>query len=226
MSDVTILVPPVEASISSPAEASVSSPVEASASSPVEVSVSPPATENTREAPSPTLAAIGLNDQACTDPPNSEAEIHKPRGRQFEPGRSGNPNGRPKGSRNRITRALEELIDGKAEALVAKAIEKGLNGDSSMLRALLSRTVPARRARTVELELPSIETAADAPAASAAVLAACSCGEISPAEADAIMALIRTHVHIIKAMDLEARLSALATDLEAKLSTFESKQQK
>ena len=138
----------------------------------------------------------------------------KPRGRPFEPGRSGNPNGRPKGSRNRITRALEELIDGKAEALVAKAIEKALEGDSSMLRALLSRTVPARRARTVELELPSIETAADAPAASAAVLAACTCGEISPAEADAIMALIRTHVHIIGATDLEARMSAVESKLD------------
>jgi hypothetical protein len=202
-----MLVPPVEASASSPVEASVSSPVE--------VSVSPPATtENTREAPSPGWRPLGSNDQACTDPlatprANREAEIHKPRGRPFEPGRSGNPNGRPKGSRNRITRALEELIDGKAEALVAKAIAKALEGDSSMLRALLSRTVPAQRARTVELELPSIETAADAPAASAAVLAACSCGEISPAEADAIMTLIKTHVHIIEGADLEARLSAL-----------------
>jgi Family of unknown function (DUF5681) len=206
--------------IVAPVEVSASSPVEASASSPVEVSVSPPATENTREAPSAALEPTGLNDQACTDPPatphtNSEGEIHKPRGRPFERGRSGNPNGRPKGSRNRITRALEELIDGKAEALVAKAIEKALQGDSSMLRALLSRTVPAPRARTVELELPNIENAADAPAASAAVLAACSCGEISPAEADAIMALIRTHMQIIE-----------ATDLEARLSVAESKQQK
>ena len=162
-------------------------PVEASASSPVE---------------------------ASTPRADRGAGIHKPRGRPFEPGRSGNPNGRPKGSRNRITRALEELIDGKAEALVAKAIEKALEGDSSMLRALLSRTVPARRARTVELELPSIETAADAPAASAAVLAACTCGEISPAEADAIMALIRTHVHIIGATDLEARMSAVESKLD------------
>jgi hypothetical protein len=110
---------------------------------------------------------------------------------------------------------LQEQIDDKAEALMAKAIEKALEGDSSMLRALLSRTVPAQRARTVELELPTIETVADAPAASAAVLAACSCGEISPAEAEAIMALIKTHVGIIEATDLEARLSAL-----------ESKQQK
>jgi hypothetical protein len=148
-------------------------------------------------------------DPLATPRANDEAEIHKPRGRQFEAGRSGNPNGRPKGSRNRIARAFEELIDAKAEALITKAIEKALEGDASMLRTVLSRTVPAQRARTVELELPTIETVADAPAASAAVLAACSCGEISPAEAEAIMALIKTHVGIIEATDLEARLSAL-----------------
>ena len=213
MSDVIkpTLVPPVEAS--------ASSLVEASASTPVEVSVSPPATENALEAPSQALAPTGLNDRACKDPlatprANSEAEIHHTRGRPFEPGRSGNPNGRPVGSRNRIARALEELIDGKAEALVAKVIEKALEGDSSMLRALLSKTVPAQRARTVELELPSIETTADAPAASAAVLAACSCGEISPAEAEAIMALIKTHVGIIGGKDVEARLSAVESKLQ------------
>ena len=187
---------------------------------PVEVSVSPPATtENTPEAPSQALAPTGLNDRACKDPlatprANSEAEIHHTRGRPFEPGRSGNPNGRPKGARNRITRAFEELIDGKAEALVAKLIDKALQGDSSLLRALLSRTVPAQRARTVELELPRIKTAADAPAASAAVLTACSCGEISPAEAAEFMALIKTHVGIIEAAGLDARLSAVESKLQ------------
>jgi uncharacterized protein DUF5681 len=163
---------------------------------PVEVSVVPP---------------VAAADQACGDPVaaspgNSEL---KPRGRPFEPGRSGNPHGRPKGSRNLITRAVQELIDANAEELIAKAIEKGLNGDSGMQRVLLSRVIPAQRERMVELDLPSIVTAADAPAASAAVLAACSSGEISPAEAEAVMALIKTHVQNIHASDLEARVAAL-----------------
>jgi uncharacterized protein DUF5681 len=157
----------------------------------------------------PVKASASSPVEASTPRAYRGAKTHKPRGRPFEPGRSGNPNGRPKGSRNRITRALEELIDGNAEALVAKVIEKALDGDSSMLRALLNRTVPAQGTRTVELELPSIETAADAPVASAANLAACSGGEISPAEAEAMMALVKTHVHFIGAADLEARLSAV-----------------
>jgi hypothetical protein len=185
-------------------------PVETSAS-PVEVSVSPGATtENTPEGPSPS----GLHDPAgtpplATPPADSEAEKRKARGRPFERGRSGNPNGRPKGSRNHITRAVQDLIDAKAEELVAKAIEKGLKGDSGMQRVLLSRVIPAQRERMVELDLPPIETPAEAPAASAAVLSACSSGDISPSEADAIMGLIKAHVQNIQASDLEARVAAL-----------------
>jgi Family of unknown function (DUF5681) len=38
-------------------------------------------------------------------------------GGQFKPGQSGNPNGRPTGSRNRATLAIEALLEGEGEAL-------------------------------------------------------------------------------------------------------------
>jgi hypothetical protein len=113
-----------------------------------------------------------------------------------------------------MTRAVEELINDQAEELAAKAIEKALAGDSSMLRILLSRIVSAQRARTVEFELPVIKTLADASAASAAVLAASSAGEISPDEAEVFMGMIATHVSIIEKTDLEARLIAAETEEE------------
>jgi Family of unknown function (DUF5681) len=114
--------------------------------------------------------------------PSAEQSAQKQRGRPFAPGQSGNPNGRPKGARNRVTRAVEALIDGQGEALGAKAVERALQGDSTMLRALLSTLVPPRRERTVEFELPKIESAADAREASSAVIAACAAGELSPHE--------------------------------------------
>jgi hypothetical protein len=152
----------------------------------------------------------------------------KQRGRPFEPGQSGNPNGRPKGSRNRVTRAVEALINGQGEALGNKAVEMALNGDASMLRPLLNTLVPTRRDRTVEFELPKIETAADARAASAAVLAACAGGELSPSEANQIMALISTHVRTFEAAaELEAvaaakkeeQVSGRLSDAELRLLT-------
>jgi uncharacterized protein DUF5681 len=142
-------------------------------------------------------------------PSLAEKTAKKQRGRQFEPGQSGNPSGRPRGSRNRVTRALEVLIDGQAEALGAKAVEMALNGDGSMLRALLSTLVPSRRDRTVEFELPKIETAGDARKATSAVLAACAAGELSPNEASEIMGLISSHVQAIEIAELEDRIAAL-----------------
>jgi hypothetical protein len=96
-----------------------------------------------------------------------------------------------------------------SEALGAKAVEKALNGDSPMLRALLSTLVAPRRERTVEFELPKIESAADARKASSAVISACAAGELSPHEATEIMGLISTHVRTIEVAELEARLTAL-----------------
>jgi hypothetical protein len=108
-----------------------------------------------------------------------------------------------------VTQALEGLIDGQAEALGAKAVEMALNGDASMLRALLSTLVPSRRDRTVEFELPKIETAGNARKATSAVLAACAAGELSPNEASEIMGLISTHVQTIEVAELEDRIAAL-----------------
>jgi hypothetical protein len=142
-------------------------------------------------------------------PALAEKTAEKQRGRPFEPGQSGNPSGRPKGSRNRVTQAIEALIDGQGEAIGAKAVEMALKGDSSMLRAMLNTLVPRRRDRAVEFELPPVDTAADALKASSAVLAACSRGELSPNEAAEIMGLISTHVRTIEVAELETRLSAL-----------------
>ena len=49
----------------------------------------------------------------------------KSRGRPFQPG---NP-GRPPGSKNKVTRALEQLAEGQAEQVFQKVIEQALAGD-------------------------------------------------------------------------------------------------
>jgi hypothetical protein len=109
------------------------------------------------------------------------------------------------------------LIDGQGEALGAKAVEKALEGDSPMLRALLGTLVPPRRERTVEFELPKIENAADLREASSAVISACAAGELSPHEASEVMGLISTHVHAIEVGELEARVAALEKPSEKKV---------
>jgi Family of unknown function (DUF5681) len=58
---------------------------------------------------------------------------------RFQPGRSGNPSGRPRGARHRATLAAEALLDGEAAALTRKAIERALEGDATAMRLCLER---------------------------------------------------------------------------------------
>lgn len=140
---------------------------------------------------------------------DAEHTAPKQRGRPFEPGKSGNPSGRPKGSRNETTRIVEALLDGEAEELTRAAIEKAKAGDVPALRMCLERLSPPRKDAPISIELPPIATVADAQAASAAILTAVASGEISPGEGSAVMGLLVSHKMIVEATDFEARLAAL-----------------
>jgi len=127
----------------------------------------------------------------------------------FEPGQSGNPNGRPQGSRNKATIALESLLDGQAEALTQKAIDMALEGDMQALRLCLDRIYPPRKSRPIEIELPKVETAEDVQSAQAAVIEAMAGGEITPDEASTIAGVLENKRRAIETVELENRLTEL-----------------
>jgi hypothetical protein len=141
--------------------------------------------------------------------PLAENTGKKQRGRPFKAGRSGNPEGRPRGSRNKVTIAVEALLDGEAKAIVRKAVEKALEGDIAALRLCLERLLPPRRDRPVVFDIPKIEGVSDALNASSAVLTACAAGTLSPGEAVEIMGLISSHVRVLEMTEIEASLTAL-----------------
>lgn len=120
----------------------------------------------------------------------------------------GNP-GKPKGARHRITRAVEELLDGEAEGLTRKAVEMALAGDTTALRLCMERICPARKDAPVKFALPRVESAADASKALSAVLAAVAAGDITPGEASGVASLIDSFRRVLEVEDLERRVSAL-----------------
>ena len=63
----------------------------------------------------------------------------------WKPGQSGNPTGRPKGARNKATLAAEALLDGEAEQITRKAIEKAKAGDMVAIRLCLDRIAPPEK---------------------------------------------------------------------------------
>src|SRR3954467_5363819 len=101
----------------------------------------------------------------------------------FQKGESGNPQGKPKGTRHRVTMAAETLLEGEAEAITRKAIELAKLGDGPALRLCMDRIYPARKDRPVRFGLPHIERAADAVASHAALVAAVARGDLTPSEA-------------------------------------------
>ena len=131
------------------------------------------------------------------------------RGKPFKKGQSGNPEGRPKGSRNKTTLAMEALLDGEAEAITRKAIEKAKAGDMTAIRLCLERTISAVKSRPIEIDLPPVETAKDITAAHGAVIAAMARGELTPDDAAAIAGVLESRRRAIETVELEARISAI-----------------
>ena len=64
---------------------------------------------------------------------------------QFKKGRSGNPAGRPRGSRNQARLECEELLQAAAPALMKVLIEKALKGNMQALRLCIERLYPRQR---------------------------------------------------------------------------------
>jgi len=130
-------------------------------------------------------------------------------GRPFEPGQSGNPAGRPKGSRNKATLAVEVLLDGEAEEITRKAIELAKKGDLAAIRLCLDRIAPPRKDRPVPFALPALVKAEDAANGFAAIVAAVASGQLTPSEAGELSKVVDTYARALLATDLEARVTAL-----------------
>ena len=137
------------------------------------------------------------------NPPRKNAG--KTRGRPFQ---RGNP-GRPKGAQNRTTRLIEALLEGEAEAIGRKCIERAKEGDPVALRLAMERIAPVGRGRSVHFTMPTLETAADLPKALGAVLTAASKGEITPEEAGSVAQVVEARRRSFETLEIEERLAAL-----------------
>ena len=127
----------------------------------------------------------------------------------FAKGQSGNPAGRPKGSRNATTLALESLLDGQASALTQKAIDVALTGDIPALRLCLDRILPPRKDSPVAFDLPEMKTLNDAVPAMGALVKAVGQGDLTPAEAGELTKMVQAFAKIIETAELEERVRKL-----------------
>ena len=127
---------------------------------------------------------------------------------QFSVGNSG----RPRGSRNKATLAIESLLQGQAEALTQTALTKALEGDSVALRLCMDRIAPPPKDAAVTFSMPTMSNALDASEAAGSIRRAVSEGELTPIEATRVMGLIDSYRRILELTEIEERLRVLETN--------------
>ncbi|MCJ2135609.1 DUF5681 domain-containing protein [Methylobacterium sp. J-026] len=135
---------------------------------------------------------------------------------RFTPGKSGNPAGKPRGTKNKSTQLMEALLDQWGENLTKKLIQLALKGDVQALRLVFERLMPVRKDRPITFPLPEITTALDIPRATAAILEGATNGELSPSDAEALMGLIEGHRGAIETHILAAEVAEVRAMVEAK----------
>jgi hypothetical protein len=127
----------------------------------------------------------------------------------FKQGQSGNPAGRPRGSRNKRRLPFERMLEGEGNAILRKAIELAKDGDSAALRICIERLVPRRTHERVACLLPPMEKAADSVGALAALSAAVGVGSIAPSDAAGLSKVLDVHLRALATREFDERLSEL-----------------
>jgi len=133
-------------------------------------------------------------------------------GKPFPKGRSGNPAGKPKGCRNKATRAAQVLLDGEAEALTRKAVDLALEGDTTALRICMERICPPVRERAIDadaIKLPDSIDAKNAGVVFGEILKAVTGGRIYPGEGEMLVKMMNAYLQAHEYTELSERIDEL-----------------
>lgn len=128
---------------------------------------------------------------------------------RFQPGKSGNPAGMRAGSRHKATKLLDAIGEAGARDVLDATLQAARRGDMGAAKIILDRAWPARKSRTVALDLPSVETPDGVTMALAAVVAAMAAGEIAPDEAAAVASVIEGQRRALETAELDRRITEL-----------------
>ena len=130
------------------------------------------------------------------------------RGR-FQPGQSGNPKGRPQGSRHKATMAALALLGNDLEAITQALIEKAKAGKSWAIKLVIDKLIPNAKDQPVTFRLPRMEGAHDLRQALSGILTAISKGKLTPDEGQAVAAVLNGLGLALIVEELETQLEHL-----------------
>lgn len=132
----------------------------------------------------------------------------------FKKGESGNPQGRPVGTRNKTTLAALSLIEDEGEQLARKAVELALDGDLPALKLCMDRLLPPAKERPLEaFSLPQLNDQRSVLDALDTIANKLSRGELLPAEATSICKVLEQYRKHFETTELSERLETLERTL-------------
>lgn len=123
---------------------------------------------------------------------------------KFKPGTSGNPAGRPKGSKNKLKQKLLDNVDGILDAMVAQAMA----GDAAAAALVVNRVLPTLRPQS---ELVTFTLHVDQPISNQVqdVLLAISKGEVAADVGKKIIETVMSLAQVRATEELAQRIEAL-----------------
>jgi hypothetical protein len=130
------------------------------------------------------------------------------RGRPFEPGNKLG-RGRPRGSRNKRSACIQQLLEQYGETIMQKALAEAIKGDVPLLRTFLSFLLGRpgdRPIQTGPLPMGSLEELSKS---SEKVLQKVASGKLSPGEARNLIDLIERRRSVLETVELAERVRTL-----------------
>lgn len=124
------------------------------------------------------------------------AGTQRTRDGRFAKRSSGNPAGRPKGSRNQTSLMAEQLLAEEAEEIVGVLADLAEGGDPFALSLCLPRILPPAGEQPVQLDLSPPKNWKEAQETHAGLLTAVGEGRITPAQADDIWSMIQLSMEL------------------------------
>jgi Family of unknown function (DUF5681) len=124
----------------------------------------------------------------------------------FQKGQSGNPAGKKKGAKDKRTE-LRALLAPHAEALVQKAVDLALAGDTTALRLCMDRLLSPVRPRDEPVKLGKL--AGTLTEQGQGILRAMAAGMLTPGDAGKLLQALAAQAHIMEVDEIERRVAAL-----------------
>lgn len=133
---------------------------------------------------------------------------------KFQPGQSGNPAGRGKGVKNKHTELINQL-EPHAVEIIAKLVELAKSGDLTAIKICIERLLPKLTEPLVSIELPQLplDSVKNLSTLSSTILQAVTDNELTPAQGQAMTAMIIANCKIIETYHLESRVAEIEYQL-------------